>query len=184
MNKTFKPERKVHFNILVLGHKDHGKGTFIKYANEFFGIPGISSSVFMNDFVVFPKLAPLYGYQTPAECYVDRDAHRPEWFNIIADANPTGIETATSLLVDHVAYDGMRNDFEYDACDRAGIFHMQFWVDAAQRKPLESEKSMKIKYNPQKMILVDNNGPEEAMREFVRNLPVLKFIAEHDSRVL
>lgn len=162
-------------NILILGHKEHGKGTFTKMCREVWGIPGISSSEFSLHNIIFPSLSLKYGYKTIEECLADKDDKRPDWFNEISNFNkPNGTALACSLLEKHNAYDGMRNDFEFNACMEAKLFDFIFWIDGSKRKPLESKKSMKIEYDPNIMIPVDNNGPESDMLRFVESSLILR----------
>jgi hypothetical protein len=160
--------------VLVLGHKEHGKGTFTDLLASVHSLSGISSSDYSNEFIVFPALKEKYGYNTPEECYADRrssDEIRSEWFQLIAGFNALdGTSLARAILKNYIVYDGMRNDLELESCIEQQIFKTVFWVDAAQRKPLESEQSMKIKYDPSYMIFVDNNGPKENLLPYVQQL--------------
>ena len=155
---------------LVLGHKQHGKGTFTGLCMSMFGITGMSSSQFALERIIFPTLAPKYGYKTFEECYNDRDNHRVEWYTLIEAYNtPDATRLATELLDNHTIYDGMRSNMEYQANIAANTFDLIFWVDAKNRKPMESPKSMSIVYDPTCMIYVDNNGPEHIMVDWIKN---------------
>ena len=161
---------------LVIGHKEHGKGTFTNQLERVHGLKGQSSSVFSLEHIVYPAIKDRFGYTSPAECYEDRrrdDAMRELWFNLIADFNAKdGTALARALLVDHCVYDGMRNDMELDACRAAGIFKTVFWVGASKRLPLESEKSMKIKFDPSYMIYIDNNKSKQHLNNVIKNLKI------------
>ena len=165
-------------NILVLGHKQHGKGTFTSLCREFWNIPGISSSQYSLENIIFPVLAPKYGYKTLEECFNDRHSKREEWFKLIAAFNhPDGTALARAILAEHRIYDGMRNDLEFEACVQAKLFDYIFWVDASERKPLESRASMNIDFDPQLMIKVDNNAGPEYIRQYVQCSQILRLAA-------
>lgn len=158
-------------NILILGHKQHGKGTFCELLKKYHHIDSISSSTYANNKFIFPTLAPIYGYSTAEECFEDRHSHREEWFELIKSYNtPDATRMAREMLELCPAYDGMRNDIEFFGCLSIRLFDLILWVDAADRKPLESEKSMKIKFDPNIMIKVDNNGPDHLMEDYVKSL--------------
>lgn len=55
-------------NIAIIGHARHGKDEFATAL----GIPYVSSSLYACSRIIYPKLAPVLGYRTEAECFNDR----------------------------------------------------------------------------------------------------------------
>lgn len=158
-------------NLLVLGHKQHGKGTFSKLLKKYHGLESISSSMFANNTFLFNKLAPVYGYDSAEECFEDRHDKRDIWFDEIKSYNmPDRTRLAREIYQRYSVYDGMRSNDEFSACLEAKLFDIIFWVDASGRKPLESKRSMDIEFDPNIMTLVDNNGPDHIMAEYVKDL--------------
>lgn len=160
-------------NILVLGHKQHGKGTFCEFLKRYHDLSSISSSTYAMDTFLFSKLAPRYGYKTKQECFEDRHFHRDEWFTEIKDYNtPDASRMAREMLDLYPVYDGMRNDIEFEACLIADLFDIIFWIDASARKPLESKTSMKIDEDEDEdlMITVNNNGTLDDLQAYVKAL--------------
>ena len=145
-------------NILIIGHKDHGKDEVGLRLGQLLGCKYLSSSLFMCERAVLPTLAPLYGYATVKDCYDDRDNHRQEWFDLIYAYNrksPT--RTADELLAEAPIYVGMRNRIEFDANMDKGNFDVVLWVDASKRKPKESHVSMELTEEDADYV-VCNNG--------------------------
>jgi len=66
-------------------------------------------------------------------------------------------------------YVGMRKRDEFNACREVRLFDCVIWVDARQRKPLESKDSMElIIYDAE--LYCDNHGPEKDLDSFVGEL--------------
>lgn len=140
--------------ILILGHGRHGKDTAAEYLAKACNFKFASSSEFANEHVIFPKLAPLYGYQTLEECFADRGNHRDEWRNLIREYNSLDrARLARNILEENDIYVGMRCHNEYAAAK--DLFDVIVWVDASSRHP--REPSMTIEYDDDEMIKVDNN---------------------------
>lgn len=167
--------------ILVLGHGDHGKGTFCKMLQPY-GFESMSSSQAALPFI-FPTLnAALYGtipswqkpriadyYETQAEAYADRRNHRRLWKELISLLNTPDKTTLTRIILNQVEiYDGMRCHLEFEAS--RDLFDMIVWVDRSQR--VGPDPSMSIQYKPY-MIKLDNNGTLCQLRDQVKMLNTL-----------
>ena len=153
--------------ILVLGHGEHGKGTFSKLLCKRFSITTMSSSFAALPFI-FPTLQHLLGYRSPDEAYADRMNHRILWRDLISLLNSPDKTTLSKLILERAQiYDGMRDLEEY--INSFHLFSFIFWVDASNRVK-KVDKSMNIKFNPKFMYLVDNNGPEENLKEIVNSM--------------
>lgn len=150
--------------ILIVGHKGHGKDTLADLMS-LYGYKKQDSSRKALEIFLFQKLRDKYGYATPEEAYQDREQHRAEWYQeIVAFNTPDKTRLARLIMQDSDIYVGMRDRDEIDACMEAGIFDYVIWVDASQRKPLESKSSFNIEVSPD-YIVVDNNGDESDLRD-------------------
>lgn len=155
-------------NILVIGHKQHGKDEVGKQLGALMGVQYRSSSLFLVEKVIYPVLGPRYGYATAEECYEDRDNHRKEWYDLIREYNtPDGARLAKELLKEANIYVGMRSRDEYNASVDQGVFDAIIWVDASKRKPMESLESMGLSEEDADY-MIDNNGTiEDLQRQLV-----------------
>lgn len=163
--KTLKKEGYSSVNILIIGHKSHGKDEVGLRLAGLLNTQYRSSSLFLSERIVYPVLGPKYGYRTTAECYADRDNHREEWFNLIHEYNKDdGARLAKEILKEATIYVGMRNRVEYQVCIDQGLFDVILWVDADKRKPLESPKSMQLTEEDADFV-VDNNGTKGELQQ-------------------
>ena len=145
-------------NILMIGHRSHGKDTVCDMLSP--QLKSAGSSAVMNVKIIFDTLSDLYGYKTTAECYADRDNHRAEWFELIKEFNREDpIRLAKIIFDDNDIYNGLRNVLELDGMTHAGLIDHIVWVDAAARKPLESTSSFTIGKDRADFI-INNNGKE------------------------
>lgn len=174
--------------ILVIGHAQHGKDTFCKLLEEF-GYTWKSSSDAAAE-VVFNEIGSLYEYASPAEAHADRDNHRDEWGDIMAEYNtPDAARLAKEILYGvcaggecaiepiigntlmlsppHDIYCGMRRRREFRAARK--LFDLVIWVDASNRKPLEPKSSMEL-VKEDADIIIDNNCAELVFMDRVRGL--------------
>lgn len=145
-------------SILILGSGQHGKDTFAELLVKYNPNLSFESSSWAIADKLFADFAPIYGYLTVEECYEDRANHRDEWFKWISNFNtPDKTALARLILSKNNIYVGLRNKKEYEACVEAYIFNHIFWVDALNRLPPEPESSFNIKFDPRRMLYVDNN---------------------------
>lgn len=144
--------------LLVVGHARHGKDTVGQMFKDGWGYNFCSSSYAAAEKVVFPVLAPLYGYKTLEECYTDRVNHRSEWKDLITSYNtPDKTRLAKEIMQHNEVYIGMRCIDELVQCKAKGIFDVIVWVDASYRKEPEPISSNTI---PREVAdyIIDNNG--------------------------
>lgn len=152
--------------ILILGHGRHGKDTAAEHLNKYFNVSFKSSSEFANEKVVFPVLAPVYGYKTAEQCFEDRAEHRDEWYTLIRHYNEDDrSRLCKQLMLESNMYVGMRCDEEYQASKH--LFDLVIWVDASSR--LDSDPTMKIQFDRDEMMLLNNNSTPSA---FLTNILV------------
>lgn len=150
--------------VLVLGHAEHGKSLFAKLLR----ISYQDSSRFALESFLYPRLNSmrisdgLKPYTSFDEAYQDRHNFRSFWYDQICEYNKDDpARLAKALLSEYDCYVGMRSDDEYQASKH--LFDRIFWVDASERKPMEPETSMSIKYSPDEMEMIDNNGTEDEL---------------------
>lgn len=145
--------------LILLGYGDHGKDHIARLIYEIYGLTSIASSRFALEKVVYPVLKKKYGYKTKERCYNDKHTKRKEWFNLIKEYNtPDGCRLARELYEQYDIYNGVRNIEEFEAIKAANLFNVSIWIDASQRKPIESSDSCTVKPSDADFIL-DNNGP-------------------------
>ena len=155
--------------VLVLGYSRHGKDTFA----TLLGIPYTSSSMIACERIVFPELAPKYGYKDALTCYENRHEHRSEWFECISRyCTPDKSKLTKEILKDYHVYVGMRNKEELDASKH--LFDLIIWVDASDRLLPEDKMSCTVTKSDADMI-VNNNGSLEDLKRITKILQ-LSFI--------
>lgn len=163
--------------LLIVGHGRHGKDTVSEYLKTKYGMNFVSSSYFCAETVVFPVLAPKYGYQTIDECYNDRHNHRAEWYTLIHDYNEIDhARLGREIFEKYDIYCGLRNMKEMVAMQDAGVYDFAIWVDRSNHLPPEDSSSMTI---TQDMcdITVDNNGTlEELYADVDMIMSSIKFV--------
>jgi hypothetical protein len=146
--------------VILLGHARHGKDTVAELLRDVHGFAFQSSSMFCAERVLMPYFA-AHGvpYASVEECYEDRVNHRSTWFERIEDYNrddPSRL--CRELFETNDVYVGMRSAYEFAEARKHADFVV--WVDAMQRKDPEPRSSFNIDFDPETMILLDNNGPE------------------------
>lgn len=152
--------------LMVTGYGRHGKDTFC----ELSGLPFESSSHVCAEHVVFPVLAPKYGYKTLDECYADRINHRKEWFELIKAYNTPDLSRLSRKIFETSdIYCGIRNRDEFVVARAEGVFDLSIWVDASLRLPPESSASMTVSKEDCD-IIITNNGTLEQFATKVRRL--------------
>lgn len=146
--------------MLIIGHARHGKDTVAQILKDGWGLEFCSSSYAAAEKVVFPVLAPIYGYETIDECYTDRVNHRAEWKDLITAYNsPDKTRLAREIMEKNDIYVGMRCYEELEACVEDCIFSHVVWVDGCYRKDPEPYSSNTIPANHQYIQhYVENNG--------------------------
>lgn len=147
-----------NLKIMLMGYGRHGKDTVADIFRDKYGLRVVSSSLFVAEQAVFPKLAPLYGYKTVLECYNDRHNHRQEWYEAIKEygkADPA--KMSRELFKTNDVYVGIRNKAEFHAAKNEGLFQVAIWVDATDRLPPEDKSSMTVEPWFADYV-IDNNG--------------------------
>jgi hypothetical protein len=157
--------------MMVVGHGRHGKDTAAEILRDKYGAKFVSSSWFMAEHVVFPVLAPIYGYGSINECYDDRANHRGEWFDLIAKSNAQDLTSlGRAIFKDYDLYVGNRNGREFNALKNAGFYDVSLWIDACERLEYREPRSS-LTIEPWMCdYIVDNNGTPEDLE---RNISVL-----------
>jgi hypothetical protein len=156
-------------DIYIIGHGRHGKDTVGDMLEEL-GFKTCASSWFMAEKVVFPALKDKYGYDSVHDCFNDRHAHRAEWFDLIGEANPTGVELSAGIFKEHDVYIGIRSRRELDAVKSDPSFNpFVVWVDASDRLPPEDIGSMELTVEDADYFL-NNNGSIEKLKSDVYTL--------------
>lgn len=145
--------------LLVVGHARHGKDTVCEILRDLFGYSFKSSSEFCAEKVIFPALAPKYGYKTVKECFEDRGNHRVEWYELIKEYNSEDkARLGKEIFKEYDIYCGLRNVDEFLALKRRKVFDISIFVDASQRVPPEASTSMTITVDMCDHIIENNHS--------------------------
>lgn len=156
-------------NIVVIGHKQHGKGTFAQIAQDKFGLSQNGTSKFAATFM-FERMKDEFGYTTPQACHADRGNHRALWYQGLFEYNtPNPCQLIEDILAEHDIAEGLRHKDEYLPLRASGKVDLFIWIDASERKPLESSASMTLTKEDAD-IIIDNNGSEADFEKKVRAL--------------
>lgn len=151
-------------NLLIIGHKQHGKGTLAKLLKKHFDF-SIKGTSIHNAEMMFSLMKDSHGYSTVDECYQDRGNHREYWFKKINDYCKDNLSRVIEeIFADNDGCEGIRNREEFECAKEKNLFDLIIWVDASKRKPLEPSTSMQLTADDAHLIL-DNNSTEEAFEE-------------------
>lgn len=144
--------------FIIFGHKQHGKDTACEYLRDKYGISFISSSEYACEKFLYKELKDKLGYSSKEECFQDRVNHRKLWYEAIRDYNtPVKTKLATELFKEYDVYCGIRDLEEFNAIIFEGLVDLVIYIDASERKELESSESMKLS-KEQADIIIENNG--------------------------
>jgi len=147
--------------LILMGYKDHGKDTACEILRERFGLDFVSSSEMANNLFLYKKLKDEMGYRSLAECFSDRINHRERWYQEICDFNTDDrARMGREIFSRFPVYCGIRDLEELQSIKAAGMVDLIVWIDADERKPPESIKSMNISREHADVIL-NNNGTEQ-----------------------
>lgn len=148
--------------LIITGYADHGKDTACEYLRDTFGFTFESSSEFCNERAVFPGLKDKYGYQSPEECFADKDNHRAEWHQLIASYNtPDKAKLGKEILSENDMYCGLRCRIELEALRLAIPNILVIWIDASERLPPEPTSSISIVAADANFIVPNNTDLKE-----------------------
>lgn len=143
--------------LLILGRGRHGKDTVAEMLVDRLPLTFTSSSLAVAELLynAWGKLI----YKDVADCFNDRSNYRVMWYNFVCNYNREDkARLSKEILKISDIYVGMRDFEEYLASKP--LFDFIFYVDASKRIDYIDE-TMKIKYCPKEMILIDNNGSKE-----------------------
>lgn len=163
------PQKKIASpKLIVCGYARSGKDTVCELLAKH-GYTFASSSKIANELVVYPVLKEKYGYQTLEECFADRLNHRQEWFELIKDFNTPELSRLGMLILSEVdIYCGLRRKEELRSLQRY-TNALTVWVDAGDRKPIESSLSCTV--DPKMAdIILSNNKDMKALERNVQSL--------------
>ena len=154
---------KTRNRFIVVGHARHGKDTVGDILADRLSLTAKSSSMVAAEKVVMPYLERFKGitYDSVEAAYADRVNYRSTWYDAIVEFNtPDKTKLAREIFKDSSIYVGLRSQKELWAIKAAGLVDFVIWVDALDRLPPESPKSMTIQ--PWEADFhIDNNGSLE-----------------------
>lgn len=147
-------------NIVIFGHKQHGKDTACEYLESKFGVRFISSSFFACQKFLFEQMRDRY--ETIEECFADRVNHRKYWYEAIRDYNtPNKTKLGSQLFAEYDIYCGIRDLEEFDALKAAGLVSLSIFIDASGRLEKESSESMKLDIEHADIVITNNGTLEQ-----------------------
>lgn len=164
-------------NVIITGSKRHGKDTVSEVIARMSLCAFESSSHVACEAYIYDKLKDKYGYDTLEECYQDRDSHRKEWFDLIAEFNVGDLaRLGKRIFSQSNIYCGLRNVNELHELRRQGVVDYVIWVDAGDRLEPEDSNSLTIT-RPDCDAAIDNSKFGNALhlyREIAGVLTTLK----------
>lgn len=156
--------------LMVIGHGRHGKDTVCEMLRDNFGFTFCSSSQFLAERVIFPKLAHKYNYDTWQDCFNNRTAHREEWHDLIhSHCGDDLAALGKEIYAENDIYCGLRNKREFHAMRNTGLFDFCIWVDRSDFLPLEDPASMSLEPWMSDYV-IDNNGTLQQLEHAVTQL--------------
>lgn len=153
-------------NVIIFGHKQHGKDTACEYLEAKYGVSFASSSLFACQLFLFEQMRKEgHSYETIEECFADRVNHRKYWYEAIRDYNtPDKTRLGTKLFSKNDVYCGIRDLEEFRALKAAGMVRLAIFIDASGRLEKEDPESMKMDIEDAD-IVITNNGTLEQFYE-------------------
>ncbi|NLC22482.1 MAG: hypothetical protein GX771_11335 [Halomonadaceae bacterium] len=144
--------------LIIFGHQRHGKDTVCEYLEAEYGLTFSASSMFACRLFLYEQIKDRFGYASLEECFEDRVNHRQLWYEAIRDYNATDrARLGKAIFAEHDVYCGIRDREEFECLKREGQFDLAIWIDASQRKPLESTASMTLTRDDADLV-INNNG--------------------------
>ena len=163
-------------DVIIFGHKQHGKDTACEYLEGKYGVSFASSSLFACQLFLFEQMEREgYHYETIEECFADRVNHRQYWYEAIRDYNtPDKTRLGTWLFGQHDVYCGIRDLDEFHALKAAGRVNLAIFIDASGRLEKEGSESMKMDIEHADIIITNNGTLDEFYDKLDRLYAMLK----------
>lgn len=162
-------------NVIIFGHKQHGKDTACEYLEAKYGVSFASSSLFACQLFLFEQMRKEgHSYETIEECFADRVNHRKYWYEAIRDYNtPDKTRLGTKLFSKNDVYCGIRDLEEFRALKAAGMVRLAIFIDASGRLEKEDPESMKMDIEDADIVITNNSTLEEFYTKLDRLMAVL-----------
>ncbi|WIC41521.1 hypothetical protein MA9V1_257 [Chryseobacterium phage MA9V-1] len=150
--------------LLIIGHAQHGKDTVADIMAAKLGLSATSSSITAINHWIFKNHGERLGFSSPEDMYERRGEMRKFLFDeIVAFCSPNLAALAEVLFEKHDIYVGCRNADEVKEIQNKGLVDLIIYVDASERKPMESKESCNITKDLAD-IIIDNNGSLAELR--------------------
>ena len=162
-------------NVIIFGHRQHGKDTACEYLEAKYGVSFASSSLFACQLFLFEQMRKEgHSYETIEECFADRVNHRKYWYEAIRDYNtPDKTRLGTKLFSKNDVYCGIRDLEEFRALKAAGMVRLAIFIDASGRLEKEDPESMKMDIEDADIVITNNSTLEEFYTKLDRLMAVL-----------
>lgn len=175
-------------NILILGCAGHGKDEVADILQKLLGLKKMSSSWYTGK-VVLERMReyakthnrPDLNYASVEECHANRDKERVLWKQFINEYNTPDLTRLTRELYEIAdVYVGLRNEHEFIACCKAGLYDLVIAVDATKRKGIAHKTDLTIPLGVADVWVDNNDGLAELegtvwrVAEFIKELRILR----------
>ena len=168
---------KRRLKLMIVGHGRHGKDTVAQILADELGLTFCSSSYFCAKAFIYDALKNVFGYESVAECYADRNTSqrmRDLWHTLICAYNKDDpARLSREILSEYDIYVGIRSDGEFVEAELEGLFDLSIWVDASGRLDSEGESSFEIKRSDCDIVIDNNYSEEDLTRRVTRLASVL-----------
>jgi len=155
--------------ILVLGHGQHGKDTVSNMISYTYGLK-LGGSSELGFKAIKPRLQKLFPNESDEQLFENRRIHRNTWKRLIKEYNtPDPTRLTRDILRVYDGYVGIRDLDEYKATEH--LYDIKIWVDRSLHKP--NDPSMEIEYDPNEMLLLNNNGPLAHLKDALLEILIL-----------
>lgn len=164
------PKSNSRLNLMVFGHKRHGKDTVCEYLRDNYAISFASSSYMACELFLFDIIKDRFGYKTVDEAFEDRGNHRQIWYEEIKAFNVmNGLDSLGKVIFrNNSVYCGIRDKEEFDALKVGGYFDLAIWVDASDRLPPEESESMKLTKEDADIVITNNEDKASLYKKLDR----------------
>ena len=153
-------------NIIVMGHKRHGKDSACEMLYNMYGMTFVSSSYFACQKFIFDQMKDAYGYRTVDDCFNDRDNHRAYWYNAIREYNKADrCRLGREIFEQNDIYCGIRDREEFYSLKANRLVNLSIWIDANKRLPPEDSSSMNLTADDADIIITNNGQMADLMNK-------------------
>jgi hypothetical protein len=155
-------------NIMILGHKEHGKTTLAELLNYRFGFTFVDTTIRLRDITKeYLTSNPQLGLSSGVfhqQFHTNKDKVRHVMVEALADYNKDDpVRFIKEQFERCNVYAGCRSNAQYEAAKP--FIDLTFWIKDNRKE--ENDPTMEIEYQPD-MILIDNSGTKLQLESKVK----------------